>query len=145
MCGIQRKTQEDVLCSFSAKSVYYLWISRTQHNWDTSKSMPLDAYVDIFVPMCMCLEQWFSTLLMLRHFNIVSPSHTLISWLIHNCNLATVLNCAVNIFGDRKLSNESWPTGWEPLVWNAWISPYPNIMTPLVQRTNLCSYFWLWF
>ena len=67
------------------------------------------------------IGQCFSTFLMLQPFNtvlhvVVTPNHTIISLLFHNCNFATVMNCNVNIFGDRGLSKGLGPTGpWDYL------------------------------
>ena len=41
------------------------------------------------------------------------PNHKIILLLLYNCNFATVMNCNVNIFGDRGL-----PKGSQQLVYN---------------------------
>ena len=43
------------------------------------------------------LDQWFSTFLILRPFNtaphvVVTPTHKIFLFLLHNCNFATVMN-----------------------------------------------------
>lgn len=47
-------------------------------------------------------EQWFSTFLRLQPFHTVPPvgvthSHTFISLLLYNCNVATVVNYSISI------------------------------------------------
>lgn len=50
------------------------------------------------------------TFLMLQPFktfpHVVTPNHESIPLLLRNCNFATVLNCNVHIFGDKKFTKE---------------------------------------
>jgi hypothetical protein len=76
-------------------------------------------------------EQWFWTFLTLRAFNtvphvVVTPSHKIMSLLLHNYSFATVINHYVNAWYAGYLIHDpcetdvwppqgSWSTVWEPL------------------------------
>lgn len=51
----------------------------------------------------------------IRHI-VATPNHKTISLLLFKYNFASVMNCNVNIFGDRGLLTGLWPTGLEPLL-----------------------------
>jgi hypothetical protein len=69
------------------------------------------------VPSACCLEQWFSTFLILWTLNIVLrvvviPSRKIVLLLLHNCNFATVMNHIVNIWYVDGLRQSLWKSCW---------------------------------
>ena len=58
-----------------------------------------------------------------------SPNYKIILLLLHNCNFATVVNCNVNIFGDRGL-----PTPYPP----------PGVKTHGLRTTTVDWVLFLW-
>jgi hypothetical protein len=47
------------------------------------------------------------------HVMVTPPTAKLFSFLLQNCNFATVMNCNINNFGDKGLPTGLRPTGCE--------------------------------
>lgn len=89
---------------------------RGGRQWDASKGFRLKKERILKqTVLWFSLQQWSSTFLRLGLFNIVphvvvTPSHKIMSLLLHNCNLATVMNHNVKyllfrIYDSRKNHN----------------------------------------
>ena len=82
------------------------------HTWNYVKTRRHAPYLENGTEVEKGLSHCFPTFLMLRPFHIVpcavvTPTITLFLLLLHNCNFGTVMECNINVFGDRGLPKGS--------------------------------------